>query len=158
MLLIINQCDGDKAPGPDGFIMEFFKKCWDILKEDLMLSILNFQQRSVLEKSFNATFIALIPKKLGAVELEDFRPISLIVGVYKIISKLLTERIKTVMGKLVDEYQMAFLRGRQIMDATLLANELVDSRVKQKKPGILCKLDIEKTYDHVNWNFLLQIL
>jgi len=61
------------------------------------------------------------------------------------------------MGKLVDEHQMAFLKGRQIMDASLLANELVDSRVKQKIPGILCKLDIEKAYNHVNWNFLLKV-
>lgn len=53
---------------------------------------------------------------------------------------------------------MAFLKGRQILDASLLANELVDSRVKQKQPGIQCKLDIEKSYDHVNWNFLLKIL
>ncbi|XP_047264372.1 secreted RxLR effector protein 78-like [Capsicum annuum] len=59
---------------------------------------------------------------------------------------------------MVDEHQMAFLRGRKMMDASLLPNELVDSRVKQKKPGILCKLDIEKAYDHVNWNFLLKIL
>ncbi|WMV15451.1 hypothetical protein MTR67_008836 [Solanum verrucosum] len=53
---------------------------------------------------------------------------------------------------------MAFLRGRQILYASLLANELVDSRVKQRKPGIICKLDVEKAYDHVNWNFLLKIL
>jgi len=112
----------------------------------------------MFEKSFNATFIALIPKKYGAEELKDFRPISLIGGVYKIIAKLLTERMKTVMGELVDEHQMAFLKGRQIMDAALLANELVDSRVKQKLVGVLCKLDIEKAYDHVNWSFLLKIL
>lgn len=48
---------------------------------------------------------------------------------------------------------MAFLKGRQIMDAALLANELVDSRESQKTPRILCKLDIEKAYDHVNWSF-----
>ncbi|WMV45909.1 hypothetical protein MTR67_039294, partial [Solanum verrucosum] len=93
----------------------------------------------------------------GAEELKDFRPISLIGGVYKIIGKLITERMKKVMGTLVDEHQMAFLKGRQIMDATLLANELVDSRVKQNVPGVLCKLDIEKAYDHVNWVFLLKI-
>lgn len=158
-LQTIQQYDRDKAPGPDGYTLEIYKACWEILKEDLMQTIHNFHQRGVFEKAFNATFVALIPKKPGAVELKDFRPISLIVGgFYKVISKLLTERLKTVMGKLVDEHQMAFLQGRQIPDASLLANELVDSRIKQKKPGILCKLNIEKAYDHVNWNFLLKIL
>jgi len=65
----------------------------------------------VFEKSFNVTFIVLIPKKPDAIELKDFRPISLIGVVYKIISKLLTERMKTVIVKLVDEHQMAFLKG-----------------------------------------------
>ncbi|KAH0709195.1 hypothetical protein KY284_010622 [Solanum tuberosum] len=138
--------------------MSFFKVCWETLKEDLMQTIHNFHQKETFEKSFNATFVALIPKKHGAKELKDFRPISLIGGVYKIITKLLTERMKKVMGVLVDEHQMAFLKGRQIMDASLLANELVDSRVKQNLPGVLCKLDIEKAYDHVNWSFLLKIL
>lgn len=119
--------------------MSFFKVCWATLKEDLMQTIQNFYQNKVFEKSLNAPFIALIPKKYGAKELKDFRPISLIGGVYKIIAKLLTKRMKTVMGDLVNEHQMTFLKGRQIMDATLLANELVDSRMK-----VLCKLDIEK--------------
>lgn len=119
-----------------------------------MKTIHNFHQKGVFEKTFNATFVAFIPKKPGAVEVKDFRPISLIGGVYKIISKLLTERLKTVIGKLVDEHQS----GRQILDAALLANELVDSRTNQKKSGILYKLDTEKAYDHVNWNFLLKIL
>jgi len=158
VLQCLQLCDGDKTLGPDGYTMSFFKSCWGIVKEDLMLTIHNFHQNGIFEKSFNATFLALIPKKPGAEELKDFRPISLIGGVYKIISKLITERLKTVMGKLVDVHQMAFLKGRQIMDAALIANELVDSRVKQKIPGILCKLDIEKAYDHVNWSFLLKVL
>lgn len=143
-------CDGDKAPEPDGFTMSFFKACWGTLKEDLMLTIQNFHQKEVFEKSSSATFVALIPKKAEAEELKDFRPISLIGGFYKIISKIITERLKTVMEKLVDVHQMAFLKGRQIMDASLLANELVDSRTKQKASGLLCKLDIEKAHDHVN--------
>ncbi|XP_059277663.1 uncharacterized protein LOC132031768 [Lycium ferocissimum] len=106
----------------------------------------------------NATFVALIPKKARAIELNDFRPISLIGGVYKIIAKLLAERLKKVIHKLVDRQQMAFIKGRQIMDAVLIANECVESRQRSKKPGILCKLDIQKAYDHLNWSFLINML
>lgn len=104
MFQIIKQWDGDKAPGPDGFTMQFFKECWSILKNDLMLTIQNFHQNEIFEKSFNATFIALITKKPGVEELKDLWPISLLGEVYKIISKLLPERIKTVIDKLVDEH------------------------------------------------------
>jgi len=83
-------CAGDKAPGPDGFTMAFFIQCWEVVKTDVIATIQNFHSQGYFEKSFNATFIALIPKKMGATELKDFRPISLISSVYKIISKLLT--------------------------------------------------------------------
>ncbi|WMV54957.1 hypothetical protein MTR67_048342 [Solanum verrucosum] len=95
-----------EAPGPDGYTMSFFKVRWATLKENLMQPIQNFHQNEMFEKSFNATFIALIPKKYGAEERKDFRPIRLIGGVYKIIAKLLTERMKTVMGELIDEHQI----------------------------------------------------
>ena len=99
-----------------------------------------------------------ISQILDAKNLTDFRPISLIGSVYKIISKVLTERLKKVMHKLVDTQQLAFIKGRQIMDAILMANECVDFRIRSKVPGILCKLDIKKAYDHLNWNFLLETL
>lgn len=69
---ILLNSDGDKAPGPDDFIMCFFRACWETLREDLMQIIHNFHQNEFLEKSFNATFIALIPKKFKAQELKDF--------------------------------------------------------------------------------------
>jgi hypothetical protein len=78
---VIRELNGDKAPGPDGFTMAFFQKCWDILKYDIMAVFAEFHSRGKFEKSFNATFISLIPKKTGAMEVKDFRPISLIGGI-----------------------------------------------------------------------------
>lgn len=86
-------CAGDKAPGPDGYSMAFFIHCWEVVRVEVVATIQNFHEQGFFEKSFNTTFIALIPKKMGAKELKDFRPISLIGSVYKIISKLLTERL-----------------------------------------------------------------
>ena len=154
----IKACAGDKAPGPDGYSMAFFSQCWDIIKPDLVATVQQFHKAERFEKSINSTFVALIPKKVGAEELTDFRPISLIGGVYKIIAKLLAERLKKVLHRLVDSQQMAFIKGRQIMDAVLIANECVESRQRSKCPGILCKLDIQKAYDHLNWNFLLLMM
>uniref|UniRef100_A0A0V0IXC5 Putative ovule protein n=1 Tax=Solanum chacoense TaxID=4108 RepID=A0A0V0IXC5_SOLCH len=154
----VKLCAGDKAPGPDGYTMAFYIHCWEVIKGEVISTIMNFHERCFFEKSFNSTYVALIPKKMGAKELTHFRPISLISSVYKIISKVLTERLKKVIHKLVDTQQLAFIKGRQIMDAILMANELVDSRVRSNIPGILCKLDIQKAYDHLNWNFLLEAL
>ena len=127
------------------------------MKKDIIDTFKNFHSHNIFDKSFNATYIALIPKKNGAKELRDFRPISLIRSVYKLLSKVSTESLKKVVDKLVDAQQMAFIKNRQIMDAILIANEVVDSRITQGKAGNLCKLDIEKAYGHVNWKFLSKI-
>lgn len=82
-----------------------------MLKEDIILTLQNFHAQQFFEKSFNATFCGFDPKKVEAIELRDFRSISLISGMYKIISKVLVERLKKVVGNLVNKHQMAFIKG-----------------------------------------------
>lgn len=71
---------------------------------------------------------------------------------------MLANRFKQVLSNVIDKVQLAFLRGRNILDGVLIANEVVDWRKKSKKRGLILKLDFEKAYDSVNWNFLLQML
>ncbi|WMV20737.1 hypothetical protein MTR67_014122 [Solanum verrucosum] len=126
----IKMCAAEKAPRPDGYTMAFFQAFWETIKEELMQTFHRFHSHHKFEKSFNATFVALIPKKVGANDLRDFRPISLIYGVYKIIAKVLAERLKKVISRVVNNHQMAFIKGRQIMDASLIASECIDTTIR----------------------------
>ena len=85
---------GDKAPGPDGFTMAFLQHCWQVLQEDIMGFFGEVYEQGQFEKSLNATFIALIPKKPNAVNIRDFRPISLIGSIYKLLAKVLANRLR----------------------------------------------------------------
>ncbi|KAF3638986.1 hypothetical protein FXO37_24149 [Capsicum annuum] len=131
---------------------------WDLMKKDFLKAIQEFYDKQKTEKSFNAIFVALISKKPGASDFKYCRLISLITGVYEVITKLLGERLKRVIDKLVNKNQMTFIKGGQIMNATLIVSECVDTRMKRSISGVMCKLDIEKAYNHVSGSFLLNIL
>ncbi|RVW27506.1 LINE-1 reverse transcriptase-like [Vitis vinifera] len=149
---------GDKAPGPDGFTMAFWQDCWDVVKEEVMELFKEFFEYGSFAKSLNTTFLTLIPKKGGADDLGDFRPISLLGSLYKLLAKVLANRLKKVLDRVVSVDQNAFVRGRQILDASLVANEVIDYWYKRKEKGLICKLDIEKAYNSINWNFLMKVL
>lgn len=104
---------------------------WMITKEDVVNAVNLFYRQERFEKSLNSTYIALIPKKPGAVQLRDFSPISLIGGCYKILAKVLTERLKLGVHKLVDNPSMAFGKtGRLWMQLLLLTDVLTVGRRK----------------------------
>ena len=89
---VIHGFNGDKALGPDGFSMALFQSRWSMLKVEIMKVFQNFHTQAVFKKSLNTAFLALIPTKADAVEIKDVKPISLVGGMYKIISKVLANR------------------------------------------------------------------
>uniref|UniRef100_A0A2N9H040 Uncharacterized protein n=1 Tax=Fagus sylvatica TaxID=28930 RepID=A0A2N9H040_FAGSY len=127
---VVQGCNGDKALGPDGFSLAFFQQCWGVVSKDMLAVYHEFHEYCSFERSLNATFISLIPKKHGVDEIKDFRPISLVGGMYKIIAKLLANRLSVVLGNIISPSQNAFVKGRQILDSVLIANECLDSRLK----------------------------
>ena len=151
-------CCGEKAPSLNGISMAFWQFAWEFVKEKVMNLFRQFHETGRFVRSLNATFLVLIPKKGGAEDLKDFRPISLVGGLYKWLAKVLANRLKEVLAKVISLSQNTFMEGRQIMDAMLIANEAIDSILKSNKGAILCKLDFEKAYDHVDWSFLLAVL
>ena len=150
--------DNDKALGLDGFPIAFWAFSWDFVKNEVFDFFKEFHEQGGFVKNLNVTFLVLIPKKQTVEDFKDSRPISLVGGLYKILSKVLANRIKRVMDKVISKSQNAFVEGRQILDAVLIANEIVDSTMRRKESGLVCKLDIEKAYDSINWDFLLQVM
>ncbi len=141
---------GDKAPGPDGFTMDFFHKFWEVLKEDLLNIFADLYNGSLDTGPMDYSYICLIPKKEGPKTADDFRPISLINCIQKIISKVLANRLELVMDKIISPTQTAFLKGRSILDSFATASEIIcwGSKVMLKAVGV--KTDFEKAYDRVN--------
>ncbi|RVX23718.1 Transposon TX1 uncharacterized 149 kDa protein [Vitis vinifera] len=144
------EMNGDKAPGPEGFTIAFWQSCWEFVKKEILEMFKEFHEQSSFLKSLSNTFLVLIPKKGGAVDLGDFRPISLLGGLYKLLAKVLANKLKRVLGKVVAPTQNAFVMGRQILDVSLIANEVIDLWQKRKEKGLNGKLDIEKAYDSIN--------
>ena len=147
-------CDPSKAPGYDGFNLKCIRKMWSTIGEDFYSCILDFFENGRLHCSFNTTWVILIPKKKGVLEVNDFRPISLVGSVYKIIAKVLSKRLRRVLPSLIGETQSAFVEGRQIFDGALIAIEVVQWLKIKKKEGVLLKLDFQKAYDTIDWSSL----
>ncbi|CAI0460218.1 unnamed protein product [Linum tenue] len=154
----LRECDGSKAPGPDGFTLEFFKRGWSCLKSEVLRVFKEFHSTGALPKCVKHSFVCLAPKKDVVEEIKDLRPINLIGSINKLINKVLSKRLGVVLPKLISKQQHSSVKGRQIAEAGLIANEVVESRRKSRKPGLMFKLDIEKAFDNVNWGCLLKIM
>lgn len=152
------QCGNDKSPGPDGVNFRFIKQFWHLMSTDIQKLLDDFHRQGYWPRGCNSSFITLVPKKENPQGLQDFRPISLIGCAYKIISKVLTNRIKSVLPAVIDDCQSAFLEGRGALDSIVVANEWLHDAKTRKKKSMAFKVDFEKAYDSVQWNFLYYMM
>jgi hypothetical protein len=155
---VVKESDGNKSPGPDGFNFAFIKAIWNICKGEIRIMFDQFHGIGSLPKSFTSYFVTLIPKINSPFTLGDFRPISLLGCLYKIVSKVLTARLASVMDRLVAPTQSAFLKGRQLVDGVVVINEVVDLARRNDQSCLIFKVYFEKAYDSVDWSFLEYML
>lgn len=109
-------------------------------------------------KALNTSFISLIPKQDNAQTLERYRPIALCNVVYKIISKVVTNRLKPLLPTLISREQTGYVEGRQILDNIIQAHKVVHSLTSNKRAGMIMQLDIAKAYNKVNWIYIKKVL
>ncbi|GJY95372.1 RNA-directed DNA polymerase, eukaryota [Tanacetum coccineum] len=151
-------CGSNKVPGPDSFTFEFFKKFWYLIESDVFNAVAHFFQSGQFPTGCNLFFITLILKVVDAKLVNDFRPISPIGCIYKIIGKILANRFLFVIGDLVSIEQSAFIKGRQILDGPFILNEMISWCKRHKHKAMMLKIDFQKAYDSVRWDFLDYIL
>ncbi|KAL7615828.1 hypothetical protein Lser_V15G00765 [Lactuca serriola] len=151
-------CGNDRAPGPDGFTFAFIKKHWDMMESDIYLSIKDFESTGVIDRGCNSSFIILVPKTSDPISLCEYRPISLIGCIYKIIAKVLAERLKRCIPQVVSHTQTAFIKDGNILDGPLIINEVISWLRKNKLNAFLFKVDSEKAFDCLNWKYLDSVM
>ncbi|XP_050219021.1 uncharacterized protein LOC126669562 [Mercurialis annua] len=132
-------CDGNKAPGLDGFNYFFYKK-------------------ASFPVGLNTAFLVLIPKFQGASDIKDFRPISLINGVFKLISKVLANRLSPLLPLIISENQFGFIKGRSTHECNMIATDIIHLVKFRREQVFLIKLDFRKAFNTISWSFILQML
>lgn len=148
----------DKSPGPDGWTIEFYISFFDILGHDLLRLVEDSRRRGRISSAIKSTFIALIPKTDNPLSYDEFRPISLCNCLYKIIAKILANRLKPILSQHISSEQFAFLHHRQIHEAIATAQELMHTLQTKKQKGMILKVDLSKAFDRTNWLYLRLLL
>jgi len=149
-----------KAPGPDGFPALFFRRYWNLVGPstcELVLGVLNGRH---LPEGLNDTFLVLLPKVDHPHKINQFRPIGLCNVAYKLVTKVLVHRLQKILPNLISPSQSSFVPGRQISDNIVIMQEALHSmRRKRGSRGFMAiKLDLEKAYDRLNWQFIRDTL
>eukprot|EP00253_Pinus_taeda_P028731 PITA_28731 len=151
---VIKDVQNGKATGPNGFNVDFFKACWNVVKHDILDVVEDSKRSRSILKALNISFISLIPKQDSALTPDKFRPIALCNVVYKIISKILANKLKPLLPSLIFGEQSGYVEGRKILDNIIQAREVVHSLTSKRQASMIMQLDIAKAYDKVNWIYI----
>ncbi|XP_071929043.1 uncharacterized protein [Coffea arabica] len=156
---VVRSMDGDSAAGPDGFTGKFFTFAWEVVAQDVYNAILSFFCGAELPRFITSTSIVLIPKMPNPQDFSQYRPISLCNFFNKLLSRILADRIAYVLPKIISPQQTGFVKGRNITDNFLLAQEIVSGIGKKNRGGnVVMKLDMSKAYDRVAWDHIIDVL
>jgi hypothetical protein len=151
---IVKDMKTDTAPGPDGFPVVFFKRFWAQVKHGILHILNDFVLGRIDIARLNFGILSLIPKVPGADHIAQYRPIALINVIFKIISKAYASKLDPAAHRIISPNQTTFIKGRNILDGPLALMEIIHDIRVRKHSGMLLKLDFEKAYDRVNWDFL----
>jgi hypothetical protein len=146
------------APCSDGFPVAFFKNCWLLIKDTLLQILNGFVLGSVDIARLNFGVLSLIPKFPGAETIKQYQLIALINVVFKFIAKAFATRLYPVAHRIISPAQTSFIKEILILDGALSLHEIIHELKSKKLPVILIKLDFEKSYDRVSWQFLREVL
>ena len=149
----------DGAPGPDGFGACFYQTYWEIIKKDVLAAVLQFFQSGWLPPNYNSNTLILIPKSSNADSIDQYRPIALANFKFKIITKVLADRLSQILPNLISKEQRGFIRGRNIKDCIALTSEAINVLDTRCFGGNLAlKIDVSKAFDTLSWEFLINVL
>eukprot|EP00253_Pinus_taeda_P014482 PITA_14482 len=146
----VAQLKDGKAPGPDGFTANFFHAFWEHIKKEVWELVDESRSMHWVLPSINMTFIALIPKVEESNTPDKYRSIALCNVIYKLISKVVANRLKPLLPLLISPEQTGYVEGHQILDGIILSHEVIHSLKIMKKPGMILKLDLSKAFDKLN--------
>jgi hypothetical protein len=149
----IFQTKHNKAPGPDGFRAEFYQNIWDIINGDLMALFKEFHEGKLSLFNLNFGIIMLLPKQKEATCIKQYHPIYLLNISFKIFTKVMVNRITGIADQIISPSQTAFIPSRNIIEGVVMLHETIHEVHRKKMNDVILKLDFEKAYDQVNWDF-----
>ncbi|MCO5584752.1 hypothetical protein L7F22_038684 [Adiantum nelumboides] len=156
--IVVKGMKKEKTPGPDGIQAEVLQEMIEYAGQDLCDLLNHWRKEGSIQPNFNQGLIKLIPKGQDRLEIRNYRPLTMLNSVYKVMAKALALRIKYVVNQVVHPKQFGFVQGRSIHEAILNVITAIDWAAEQDQDYVMINMDLEKAYDRVSWDFILAVV